>query len=83
MEFPKNRFLHRELASFCRETGPIPRSANRCQMIGRVERALRRAFNKRAQERPLHLEHLLVLCRSIENEKGSKAHPASVFIYSG
>jgi hypothetical protein len=26
------------------------------QMIARVERALRRAFNKRAQERPLHLE---------------------------
>ena len=44
------------LASFCRETGVIPRSASRCQMIARVERALRRAFNKRAQERPLHLE---------------------------
>jgi hypothetical protein len=44
------------LASFCRETGLIPSSASRCQMIARVERALRRAFNKRAQERPLHLE---------------------------
>jgi predicted HicB family RNase H-like nuclease len=44
------------LVSFCRETGLIPRSASRCQMIARVERALRRAFNKRAQERPLHLE---------------------------
>ena len=44
------------LASFCRETGLFPRSASRCQMIARVERALRRAFNKRAQEHPLHLE---------------------------
>ncbi|PYV81787.1 MAG: hypothetical protein DMG05_29335 [Acidobacteria bacterium] len=43
------------LISFCRETGLIPPSASRYQMIARVERALRRAFNKRAQERPLHL----------------------------
>src|SRR5438128_2122663 len=43
------------LASFCGETGLFPRSASRCQMIARVERALRRTFNKRAQERPLHL----------------------------
>ena len=27
---------------FCRETGLVPRSASRCQMIARVERALRR-----------------------------------------
>jgi hypothetical protein len=57
------------LTSFCRETGLIPRSASRCQMIARVERALRRAFNKRAQERPLHLErfatetNLLIPCQ--------------------
>jgi len=49
-------FNGRDLISFCRETGLIPRSASRCQMIARVERALRRAFHKRAQERPLHLE---------------------------
>jgi hypothetical protein len=48
--------LRTSLATFCRETGHIPRSASRCQMIARVERALRRAFNKRVQERPLHLE---------------------------
>ena len=45
-----------EPVSFCRETGLILGSASRCQMIARVECALRRAFNKRAQERPLHLE---------------------------
>jgi hypothetical protein len=50
------RALCARWVSFYRETGLIPRSASRCQMIARVERALRRAFNKRAQERPLHLE---------------------------
>ena len=53
------------LASFCRETGLFPRSASRCQMIARVERALRRAFNKRAQERPLHLERFATETRLV------------------
>jgi hypothetical protein len=71
MQFPSDFFPSRDVsalsgktrdgnrlvvASFCRETGLIPRSASRCRMIARVERVLRRAFNKRAQKRPLHLE---------------------------
>src|SRR5207249_5874709 len=59
------------LISFCRETGLIPRSASRCQMIARVERALRRAFHKRAQERPLHLERFatIIACVSLASSR--------------